>query len=241
MINSVLPKISVITVCFNSAGTIQRTLESVASQTYPNVEYIVVDGGSKDTTMEIVQKFRSAIHHVVSEADHGVYDAMNKGISLATGAWIHLLNSDDFYVDCNALQNAVPLLDPLRTNYFPIFRQLGDGSRDLQDWPYSRWRLFFSAFLPHPGLVVSREQYSAVGLYDLRYRIAADHDMVLRLTNRWPGLKHDVNLVVMQQGGLSEQNMRSSLYEFRDATVRNSLPWPLATLFMGVKRIWWRI
>ncbi len=239
--NSVLPKISVITVCFNSAGTIQRTLESVASQTYPNVEYIVVDGGSKDATMEIVQKFRPAIHHVVSEADRGVYDAMNKGISLATGAWIHLLNSDDFYVDCNALKNAVPLLDPLRTNYFPIFRQFGDESRDLQDWHYSRWRLFFSAFLPHPGLVVSREQYSAAGLYDLRYRIAADHDMILRLTKRWPGLKHDVNLVVMQQGGLSEQNMRSSLHEFRDATVRNSLPWPLATLFMYMKRIWWRV
>lgn len=238
---SELPKITVITACFNSAGTIRRTLESVVNQTYPNIEYIVVDGGSNDGTLEIIEEFKPSIHRLVSEGDGGVYDAMNKGISLATGCWIHLLNSDDFYVDSNTLQSAVPQLDRARTNYFPILRQFEDESRDLQDWNYRRWRLFISAFLPHPGLVVSREQYQEVGFYDLRYKIAADHDMIMRLTRKWPGMKHLGALTVMQQGGLSEQNIKYALCEFRDITIRNGLPLPLAAILFALKRAWFSL
>lgn len=234
-------KISVITICYNSAQTIRRTLESVASQTYQNLEYIIVDGGSTDETLAIVGEYRDAIAEVISEPDSGVYDAMNKGIRIATGDWIHILNSDDFYPTPDVLQDAMLMLVPSRTNYFLMWREFADGSRDLQDWNYQRWRLFVSAFLPHPALVVSRKQYEAVGLYDTRYRIVADHDMILRLTAKWAGLKHDMPLTVMLQGGLSEVNMAESLQEFRTVTERHGLPRIAGACALALKRIWWRI
>lgn len=234
-------KITVITICYNSAQTIRRTLESVASQTYSNLEYIVVDGGSTDGTLAILDEFRDAIDKVICEPDSGIYDAMNKGVSMATGDWIHILNSDDYYPSAGVLQNAVLMLDPHRTNYFLMWREFADGSRDLQNWNYQRWRLFVSAFLPHPALIISREQYEVVGLYDTRYKIAGDHDMILRLTAKWAGLKHDIPLTVMLQGGLSEVNMSESLQEFRTVTERHGFPRIAASCALALKRIWWGI
>jgi glycosyltransferase involved in cell wall biosynthesis len=235
------PKISVITVCYNSAQTIRRTLESVVGQTYQNVEYIIVDGGSSDETLAIVDDYGHAISKIISEPDKGVYDAMNKGIGVSTGDWIHILNSDDYYAAPGVLQTAVKTLDPNRTNYFSMWREFADASRYLQDWNYSRWRLLVSAFLPHPALIVSRMQYDAVGIYDTSYRIAADHDMILRLTDKWPGLKHEMPLTVMLQGGLSEVNMGASLLEFRTVTERHGLPKFAGACLLALKRIWWRM
>ncbi|KPK67754.1 MAG: glycosyl transferase [Acidithiobacillales bacterium SM23_46] len=238
---SVAPLVSVVTVCFNSARTIERTLKSVINQDYPNLEYIIIDGGSTDGTLTTIDLYRDRITHVISEPDGGVYDAMNKGVRRATGDWVHILNSDDYYASRAALQTAVPLLDRRRTNYFQMWRQFEDGRRDLQDWTYRRWRLFVSAFLPHPGLIVSRDQYESVGLYDTRYRIAADHEMILRLTAKWPGLKHDLPLTVMQQGGYSEMNLIQALREFEAVTIRHGLPRPVAGLIYQLKRRWWRV
>lgn len=235
------PLVSVVTVSFNSASTIARTIESVRAQTYPNIEYIVVDGGSTDGTVDIIRANQDGITRWASEPDKGIYDAMNKGVRQATGAWIHILNSDDYYAGPDVLAQAVPLLDPLRTNYFAMWREQPDGRRDLQNWPYSRWRLFVSAFLPHPGLIVSRAQYDAEGLYDCRYRVAADHDMILRLTRRWPGLGHPVPLTVMTQGGFSEVNQGKALREFQAVTVGQGLPRPAAEAVYWFKRAWWRV
>lgn len=235
------PKISVITICYNSAKTIRRTLESVVTQTYQNLEYIVVDGGSTDETLAIVGEFKDTIAKVISEPDSGIYDAMNKGVRMATGDWIHILNSDDFYPTSDVLQKAMQMLVPDRTNYFLMWREFADGSRDLQNWSYQRWRLFVSAFLPHPALIISREQYEVVGLYDTRYKIAGDHDMILRLTATWAGLKHDLPLTVMLQGGLSEVNMAESLQEFRTVTQRHGFPRFAASCVRVLKRIWWGI
>lgn len=235
-----VPTVSVVTVCFNSVRTIERTIKSVVEQDYPKLEYIVIDGGSTDGTLEIVDQYRDRIAYSISEPDGGVYHAMNKGIRHATGDWIHLLNSDDFYASQDALQIAVPLLNRRRTNYFQMWRQFEDGRRDIQDWTYRRWRLFVSAYLPHPGLIVSREQYEAIGLYDTRYRIAADHDMILRLTAKWPGIKHDLPLTVMQQGGYSEVNTSQTLKEFSAVTIRHGLQRPIARLIYQLKRLRWR-
>lgn len=234
------PTISIITVCYNSAQTIRRTMESVAGQTYRNIEYIIVDGGSSDNTLAIIAEFGDIIAKVISEPDGGVYEAMNKGICMATGDWLHILNSDDFYAAPDVLEKAVHLLNPMRTNYFLMWREFANGQRDLQNWGYSRWRLFISAFLPHPALMVSKKQYEVVGIYDTRYRIAADHDMILRLTAKWPGLKHELPLTVMKQGGLSELNMVEALGEFRSVTERHGLPKLAGAFMLMLKRIWWR-
>lgn len=235
------PLISVVTVCFNSVQTIGRTIASVGEQTYRNIEYIVIDGASTDGTEELLRRHRGTITQWVSEPDAGIYDAMNKGIKRARGAWIHLLNADDFYTDKDALARAVEVLTPARTNYFAIWRKTGNGQRVLQDWSYRQWQLFISAFLPHPGLIVAREQYEAAGLYDTRYRIAADHDMILRLTARWPGVKHDLALTVMKQGGASALHLETSLREFRSVTERHGLPRAVAAGIYQFKKRWWKM
>lgn len=235
----IVPRLTVITVCYNSARTIRRTMESVASQKNVNIEHIVIDGGSTDATMPIVGEYSRTFSKIVSEPDEGIYDAMNKGVRMATGEWIHILNSDDYYAAPDVLGAAVSMLDPERTNYFKMWREFDDGRRELQDWDYSRWRLFVSAFLPHPALIVSRRQYEAVGLYETSYRIAADHDMILRLTDRWPGKKHDLPLTVMKQGGASALHLGTSLQEFRKVTESHGLPRPISACICGIRRLWW--
>ncbi len=234
------PLVSVVTVSFNSGKTIRRTIESVANQTYDRIEFIVIDGGSTDDTLSIIDEYSDTVSRVVSESDRGIYDAMNKGIRAANGEWIHLLNSDDYYASPDAIESAVRVLDPTRTNYFWMWREAVDQQRVLQAWKYSRWRLFISAFLPHPSLIVSRAQYDAVGHYDVNLRIVADHDMILRLTKRWVGRLHDFPLTVMQQGGASEVNKLLSLREFERLSRRHGLPSLIATLVFVLKRIWWR-
>ena len=98
-------KISIITVCYNSAKTIEKTFKSVAAQTYKDIEYIVVDGGSKDATLDIVAKYKELVSKSVSEPDKGLYDAMNKGIKMATGDLVGILNSDDIFTDDHVLEN----------------------------------------------------------------------------------------------------------------------------------------
>ena len=216
-------------------------MESVVSQKYANIEHIIVDGGSTDATMSIVEEYSRTVARIVSGPDEGIYDAMNKGIRMATGQWVHILNSDDYYAAPDVLAAAVPMLDPERANYFKMWREYDNGRRELQNWDYSRWRLFVSAFLPHPALIVSRRQYEVVGLYDTRYRIAADHDMILRLTGRWPGKKHDLALTVMRQGGASALQLETSLREFRAVTERHGLPRPFGACLQGLRRVRWGI
>ena len=234
------PLFSVITISFNSGKTIRRTIESVANQTYDRIEFIIVDGGSMDDTLSIIGEYADVVSRVISEPDLGIYDAMNKGIRAANGEWIHLLNSDDYYAATNVIASAVRVLDSSSTNYFWMWRESTDHHRVLQTWKYSRWRLFLSAFLPHPSLIVSRAQYDAVDLYDVNLRIAADHDMILRLTKRWVGRQHDFPLTVMQQGGASEVNKLLSLREFERLSRRHGLPSLVAKLVFVLKRIWWR-
>lgn len=234
----ILPKVTVVTVTFNASRTIARTINSVLAQTYPNVEYLVIDGGSTDGTLDILQGYGPRVNWL-SEPDRGIYDAMNKGIGRAKGEWIHLLNGDDWYAAPDALGKAVPHLDPERTTYFDMIRVGADGSTVLQGrtvWP---WMLYVSAFLPHPALIVARSQYDAVGLYDLRYKIAADHDMILRLVRKFPPKHVPFVLTNMDQTGISARQLATSLEEFTVVSKRNGLPGPIADGLRSLKKIWW--
>ncbi|HRP58868.1 MAG TPA: glycosyltransferase family 2 protein, partial [Vicingus sp.] len=110
------PKVSIITVCYNSEKTIEDTIKSVANQSYPNIEYIVIDGGSTDNTLAIIDKYKDKISTVISEKDHGIYDAINKGIKLATGDIIANLNSDDFYIDSDVITDVVATFENEKTD-----------------------------------------------------------------------------------------------------------------------------
>jgi glycosyltransferase involved in cell wall biosynthesis len=210
--------VSIITVCFNSSATIRETIESVLSQDYASIEYIIVDGGSTDGTLAIIGEYRDRIQTVVSEPDRGIYDAMNKGLGLATGAIVGMLNSDDFYVDSHVVTELVGALEQAGVD--AVFADLlyvdkVDTARVLRYYDSSRWkpsRFRFGWMPAHPTLLVKRERYADCGLFSLDYRIAADFEMLVRLFHRNRASYVHVGrpVVKMRAGGISTRGLRHS-------------------------------
>jgi glycosyltransferase involved in cell wall biosynthesis len=209
-------KISMITVSYNSASTIEDTIKSVLSQTYfHNVEYIVIDGGSTDGTIDIIKKHDSRISKWVSEPDKGIYDAMNKGIRMATGEIIGVLNSDDFYADCNILSMVAGTLektgadscygdllyvDPVNTDRVKRYWKSG---------PYNTG-LFYGGWMPpHPTFFVRREVYERYGFFNLSLGSSADYELMVRFLLR-SGISAcyiPEVLVKMRSGGVSNASI----------------------------------
>lgn len=229
--------VTVVTVCLNSAATIQRTIDSVRAQTHPRIQYVVVDGGSTDGTLDILSRNGDLVDALIVEPDDGLYDAMNKGVAKARGAWVHILNSDDCYASADALARALPLLDHDCTNTCDVQLRMQDGRTRLLSFDGPVRSLFVSAHLPHAGLVVSREQYRVVGGYDARLRIAADHDLILRLLRHFPLRRIPVVLADMYQGGTSSRNLLRSYSEFRDVTKAHGMPSAAASAVYWAKRL----
>ena len=180
-------KISIITVCFNSKATIRDTIESVLSQSYPNIEYLIIDGGSTDGTLNIIAEYGDRIGRVVSEQDRGIYDAMNKGIHLASGEIIGILNSDDVYVDTESVKNLVaPII--LGHSDASFADLVVVSSSDLNkvvryyDSSYFSPEKFRYGWMPaHPTFFIKKSCYELAGDYSLNYKIAADYEMLIRL------------------------------------------------------------
>lgn len=213
-------KVSVITVCFNSGKTIRDTIESVLSQDYSNIEYIIVDGASSDGTMDIVNGYRERIAKVISEADKGIYDAMNKGIMAATGDVVGILNSDDFYDNGKTVSSVVeafnnqPGVDMVFGDV--VFVQPEDLSmirRHYYAGHFKSWKLRFGWMPPHPGTFVKRSLYLQTGLYKTDFKIAADYEMFVRwlMVNKAGYKWIDKVLVRMRMGGASTSGVRSSI------------------------------
>jgi glycosyltransferase involved in cell wall biosynthesis len=234
------PTLSIVTVTYNSEATLQDTLDSVQAQTFRDFEHIVVDGGSTDGTIDILKKLGGAVRWI-SEPDAGIYDAMNKGIRIARGRWIHLLNSDDYYSSKDVLARVLPQLVQEAVNYCDLIRSNADGSQVIQRYSFRKWPLYLSAYLPHPSLIVSATQYQALGLYDTSFRVAADHDMILRLVERYPANHIAVELTVMRQSGISATNLELSMREFGLVLRKHGQPTPLVALIMALRRIWWKV
>ena len=181
-------KISVITVCYNSVKTIEDTLISVAAQTWPHVEHIVIDGGSTDGTQSVLERYADKIAHCVIEPDEGIYDAMNKGARLATGDVLGFLNSDDIYSSPDTLQHiaqaafAHPVPDGVYGDL--IYTRHADTQRVVRYWKagaFTPGKLKMGWMPPHPTLYVRRELFSRLGGFDCQYSISADYEFILRL------------------------------------------------------------
>lgn len=209
-------KVSIITVCFNSEKTIEDTLHSVASQTYSNIEYILVDGGSKDSTNDIIKKYHSIIATHISESDAGLYDAMNKGVSLASGDVIGILNSDDVFFDENVIDDVVNCFgDGVNGVYADVGfydEQLQRKNRHYSSSEFVKEK-FARGFMPaHPSCYLRKEVYDRIGLYSLKYKIASDYDLLLRAFYL-PDTKYTYlprELVKMRVGGVSTSGLMSN-------------------------------
>ncbi|MCV3213853.1 glycosyltransferase [Plectonema radiosum NIES-515] len=176
-------KISIISPSFNSEKTIEKTILSVVSQQKNcHLEYIIIDGGSTDRTCEIINKYINSINLFISEADAGAYDAINKGISLATGDIIGIINSDDWYQN-----DAIKIVEQIFSNYLDIdvlyspIDNYFEGEYVATFSPGDLDKLPIRFTLNHPSCFIKKSAYDLVGLYDLQYKIAADYDLILRL------------------------------------------------------------
>jgi glycosyltransferase involved in cell wall biosynthesis len=181
------PKISLITVCYNSAKTLQDTFDSVASQTYPNIEYIVVDGNSRDETLTIIEANRHLISKFISEPDKGLWDAMNKGINLATGQYIGFINSDDFLTHRNVVQELLDLITV--TNSDGAFGYVDIVSQHSVEKLVRKYRikrlnaltLRIGLMPAHPGMLIHRDFFEKFGCFSLDVkRYAPDFEMLAR-------------------------------------------------------------
>ena len=213
-------RVSIVTVCFNSAATIRDAIDSVLSQSHPDVEYIIIDGGSTDNTMQIVSEYEGRIATVVSEPDQGIYDAMNKGIRAATGDVMGILNSDDFFASSDVIADVV---DVFRSDddadivfgdvVFVSAEDLTSVKRYYSSRHFKPWKLRFGYMPPHPATFVRRDLYTRYGEYNLEYRIASDYEMFVRwlIRNEVQYRRLDEVLVHMRLGGISTSGLRSSI------------------------------
>jgi glycosyltransferase involved in cell wall biosynthesis len=212
-------KISIITATMNSADTLDDCLTSVAQQSYPASEHIVIDGSSSDGTLAVLKRHHAKIAALVSEPDRGIYDALNKGLARATGEVVGFLHADDVYADTEVLARiaaafADPQVDAVYGDLVYVAKE--DTNRVVRHWragAYRRERLAWGWMPPHPTLYMRRSAYARYGGFDLRYRIAADYDFMLRVLSRMTGsvVYLPELLVRMRVGGTSNRSFRQLL------------------------------
>lgn len=210
-------KVSIITVCYNSQDYITNTITSVLSQNYADIEYIIVDGNSRDNTLSIIKSFGSKITKWISEPDKGLYDAMNKGISLATGDIIAFINSDDFYLDSSVVGDVVNefqanQVDAVHAELFYVDQS--DTDKIVRHWKTGDYTsgAFQKGWHPaHPTLFLKREVYEKFGLFDLQFKLAADFELMCRFFE-----KHQISsvylnrpLIKMRLGGATSKNLKN--------------------------------
>ena len=210
-------KISIITVCYNSEATITETLKSVQAQTYPDVEHIIVDGKSKDSTLQIVSAYPH-IAKMISEKDAGIYDAMNKGVALATGEVIGILNSDDLYADNTVLEDVMRCFNEdknLQILYGNlVYVKKDDIGKVVRKWKSGNYHGKFFEYgnvPPHPALFVRSSVYKEAGNFNQQYRLSADYEFMLRIFKRYSYKVKYINrlMVRMRMGGATNKSLQN--------------------------------
>lgn len=231
-------KVSIVTVCWNSEKHIKSAIQSILDQTYSNIEYIIIDGGSKDGTLNIIREYEPQFNgrmRWITENDTGIYDAMNKGIALTTGDVVGLLNSDDIYMSKNIVENVVNCF--LENNIDSLFADLyyvkeDDTNKIVRKWKTGERNRFSAGWHPaHPTFFVKKQVYNTYGVFDLKYKIAADFELMLRFLE-----KHNISsyylkryILKMRLGGESNRsllNIKKGNREIRNAFKKHQIEIP---------------
>lgn len=217
-------KISIITATFNSAQTIECALNSVIQQDYINKEIIIIDGGSTDETLAILEKYKSSIKTLVSEKDNGIYDALNKGIAYATGDIIAILHSDDFYINQHVLSHVASAFT--KNNYDSVYGNLyyvdkQDTNRIIRKWisgKYKHGKFIHGWMPPHPAFFAKRSCYEKFGCFNLALTSSADYELMLRFLHKYKISAYylDEFLVKMRVGGQSNVSLKNRIKANRE-------------------------
>ena len=240
-------KVSIITIAYNSAETIEDTIKAIVEQDYSNIEYIIIDGGSTDKTLSIAGKYKDSIATIISEPDKGIYDAMNKGVQNATGDIVGILNSDDIYADNKVVSRIVEAIG----NKDSIYADLVYVDRDNTDkvtryWKSGKYRkgIFKKGWMPpHPTFFIKKSCYDQYGTYNIQLKSAADYELMLRMLH-----KHNISVAYLQEvitkmrvGGQSNVTLLNRLKANKEdklAWVINDLkPGPLTLIMKPVRKI----
>lgn len=241
-------KVSIITATYNSAATLTDTLASLEAQTYSNIEYIIIDGASKDGTVELAKSQCSRIAKLVSEPDKGIYDALNKGIALATGDIVGFLHSDDVLAYPEAIEDLVSCY--CAGSYDAIYADLDYVSKDdiqkvIRHWvsgSFDESKLAWGWMPPHPTFYMKKELYEKFGGFNLSYPIAADYDSVLRyLKSNSLKVAYNSNVLIkMRVGGASNNSIKNVIRKIKEERLimkNNGLFYPYALIMKRLSKI----
>ena len=241
--------VSIITVCYNSVSTIEDTINSIGAQDYPQIEHIIIDGDSTDGTQRVIEKYKNRIQQFISEPDEGIYDAMNKGIELATGDVIGILNSDDVYSNSSVISKVMASF--VENDAQAVYADLeyvdkDDLSKVIRYWKSREYVTgdFYHGWMPaHPTFFLKKSCYIEYGHYLTDFRISADYELMLRMIE-----KHQIrtsylpeSIVKMRVGGESNVSLKNrwkANREDRKAWLVNDMkPGPLTLIKKPIKKI----
>jgi glycosyltransferase involved in cell wall biosynthesis len=245
------PLITIIIAVFNGAKTLQQCIDSVAEQSYANKQLIIIDGGSTDCTVELLQANDQSISYWISEPDAGIYNAWNKGLMQANGEWICFLGADDYFWDDQVLASMSRFLVKLPMNIRVAYSQimlLSENGQELylsgEPWQKVKQRFKQLMSIPHPGTMHRRDLFEQHGYFDESFRIAGDYELLLRdLKTADAEFIPDLVTVGMLQGGISSnpKNTLSQLHEVRRAQQKHGLKQPNFYWLMAVFRVYIRL
>ncbi len=241
-------KVSIVTVVYNNKDTICHAIDSVLGQTHDDIEYIIIDGDSTDGTIDIVKSYGDKISQFVSEPDSGIYDAMNKGIRLATGEIVGILNSDDFFEDEHTLAKIVAAFNVSNTDSVYgdlVYVRKDDLSSVVRYWKSSIFevkKLKNGWMPPHPTFYVKREIYDKHGDFDASFKISADYDLVLRFLGSAGISTYHIPevLVRMRVGGESNRSLKNIIRKTQEdgrAIIKNNAGNHLGIFLKNVRKV----
>lgn len=222
-VKTLTPKISIITVCLNAINVIDAAINSVLGQTFPDIEYIVIDGGSVDGTVALLDKYQQQNKlKYISEPDAGIYDAMNKGIQVATGEWIYFLGSDDVFFDAEVIERIfVRPLDAAEIVYGNV-QYLHAGI--VYDGPFNQEKISIKNIC-HQALFIKKSVFENIGLFNCKYKISADHEFNIRWMGlNLPSLYVEETIVIYNEKGMSGQVWDQVFYyDFDKVLIDNNI------------------
>lgn len=236
------PKISIITVCKNSADTMYKCIDSVVNQSYSNIEYIIIDGASSDDTLNIVQSFGNKITNFISEPDNGIFDAMNKGIAHSTGDYVIFLNADDYFISNNSIEYTVKFIIYNTQSHYDIYygkvlifdNQSGIGNL----WNASKASRFslYRASLPHPATIYKKGSFEKCGVFNTTYKVASDYEWFMRAIVKYKLKFKRIDLIItlFNKGGISTKKDHTDLIQNEKERVRK-------TYFSFLERLYYNI